>query len=96
MQTDSLATGHWPLATILSPLATRHYPLPKIERGPIMATKPYLILHRRDDSDGQIARFLENDSPPTVPCHRLLVVMPRRAMGDRRRGRSVCQLVGSE
>ena len=26
--------------------------LPKIERGPIMATKPSLIFHRRDDSDG--------------------------------------------
>ncbi len=61
-----------------------------------MATKPYLIIHRRGDSDGQIAPFLEAHSPPTVPCHRTLVVMPRRARGDRRRGRSLCQLVGSE
>src|SRR5271166_4924352 len=70
--------------------------LPKIERGPIMATKPSLIYHRRVDSDGQIAPFLENHSLPTVPCHRPLVVMSRSARGDRRRGRSVCQFVGSE
>ena len=73
--------------------------LPKIERGPIMATKPYLIfliIHRRGDSDGQIAPFLEAHSPPAVPCHRPLVVMSSRARSDRRRGRSLCQLVGSE
>ncbi len=31
-----------------------------------------------------------------VPRLKCLVVMSRRARGDRRRGRSVCQLVGSE
>ena len=32
----------------------------------------------------------------TVPCHRPLVVMSRRARSDRRGGRLLCQLVGSE
>ena len=68
----------------------------KDRTGPIMATRPYLLIHQRGDSDGQIARFLESNSPPTVPCLRPLVVISRRARSDRRRGLSVCQLVGSE
>ena len=37
--------------------------MPKIECGPIMATKLYLIIHRRGDSDGEIAPFSRSSFP---------------------------------
>jgi hypothetical protein len=52
--------------------------MPKIERGPIMAAKPYLIIHQRGDSDGEIAPFSRSSFPAKASGRSKLTREPKQ------------------